>query len=785
MKTLIAFFSAALALAVPPSSLDQHDMTWEIAPTRWLEGVPLANGRIGAMVWGNGSPIKITLDKYDAWETRERVLGEGDITYAELRRLVAEGKRQEVEASLFRALRVAPRPTRLPMPRVEINPGPNTRWLGGRLNLRTGTAFINLSVDGAPLTITLWTHAKHNFLFLRMKGPAAARAAVSVTMQHLDQRAQDELAKMGRVTRVVNSGPNGGYLHSTAPAGYEYAVAWRRTTNDAGEQGIGVSLVSGSDASDPLAAARAMAERACRNDGERNTHVGWWGRYWERSSLAIPDAGLEALYYVEMYKLGASTQPGGYPITLQGLWTLDGGMPPWAGDYHLDMNVQQTYWPVYASNRLELGEPLYRTFFECLPRWQRQCRQFFGFEGIWTGCAIGPRGERVWGYTGAELWPGNGAWLAHHYWLHFLYSRDTQFLQQQALPFIRLAFLTYANLLEAGADNKLHVPLSYSPEWGEGSMEALVPDPTCDLALIRFLGEAILESHRILKVDDGLTARAHDVLKRLVDYPQSEDRLLLSPGRDLSTSHRHHSHLMAIYPLGLLSMDGNDSERKLIEGSLAEIRSRGTAAWTGWAFPWMSLIASRARNGNMAWQMLDLYRNLFIKANTLHVNGDPRMFGPTRFTYEPMTLEGGFGAAAAVMEMLLQSHHGRIRLFPSIPDRWHDAYFRDLRAEGAFLVTAKLARGSVTFVTIKSEAGLRCEVSNPFRGSAILEELGAPATSQRRLEGDVLRFPTKPGARYLLYPANRRPGAKEMEPSEFLRTAQDHNFYGLKQFARF
>src|SRR5690606_8049821 len=140
-----------------------------------------------------------------------------------------------------------------------------------------------------------------------------------------------------------------------------------------------LSIVSSNDAPDPLAAAQSAL--ASFDDAARIAHVNWWENYWTRSYLTIPDARFEALYYIEMYKLACSSRPGGLPVTLQGLWTLDGGMPPWAGDYHLDMNVQQSYWPIYTANRLELGEPLYRAFSECIPRWQEQCQKFFGFDG--------------------------------------------------------------------------------------------------------------------------------------------------------------------------------------------------------------------------------------------------------------------------------------------------------------------------------------------------------------------------------------------------------------------
>ncbi len=775
--------------------LDQHDMVWEVAPKRWLEGIPLANGHIGALVWGDGAPLKITLDKYDAWERRGRELGEGDITYAKLREYVEQGKQKAAIESLGKELHEGragkvPYPTRLPMPRVEMGFGGPVAWDSARLSLRTARAEVRGSCAGKPLSLTLLTHARHNVLVMRLSGAATDKLTFKIGLDHLDANAKRLLKQWGYPKPTVAGDVSGGTLHLKAPTDYEYAIAWRskRTGEDVL---LCLALLSNEDAPEPLAAARELARKAVGQGGEVAAHEAWWADYWTRSYLTIPDARFEALYWIEMYKLACSSRPGGYPITLQGLWTLDGGMPPWSGDYHLDMNIQESYWPVYTANRLDLGEPLYRVFWDCVPRWRRQCKQFFGFDGIWSGVSIGPGGERIYGYSAVQMWPGNAAWLTHHYWLHFLYSQDKTFLRERALPMMRLAFETYANLLEPGKDGKLHVPLSNSPEWGEGGFRAFVKDPTCDLALIRYLGRAILHAGTVLGEDDEIAPRVREVLDKLVDYPTAGHRLMIAAGVELEHSHRHHSHLMGIHPLGVTNIDGGQQERARIQASLAQIRLKGTGEWTGWAFPWMSLIASRARQGNMAWQMLDMYANAFIKANTFHVNGDPRIFGISRFTYEPMTLEAGFAASAAVMEMLIQSVGGTIRLFPSMPDRWHDAYFAKLRAEGAFVVTAKLVDRRVPFVLIRSEAGLPCVVANPFGGAAALEpveeepDLGNPVNKAVELTGGTVRFETTKGQAYLLYPAGQRPKPDDLAPPVMPRTEQDRHIYGLKRLARF
>ena len=804
MTTFALALCLAAAAGTPEALLAQHDLLWEVAATRWLDGIPMANGDIGALAWGDGNPLKITLDKYDAWDTYEHELT--DATYADLRRFVDEGRRQEAEDLLacWRIYTEGREPTRLPLPRVEISFDKPFVWQTGRLNLTNATTRIRGTVDGEPVQLDLFVDTNRNVLVLEFEGAPAHSAHAIARWDHLGEGTRDRLRRSGFPDPTIVSDDSGGSLHMKADSGYELALAWTIRDADPSQRDVCFALLSNADADDPMSAAGDLCRHEVTTlDAARAEHAAWWRAYRDRSWLTIPDARLEALYYAEIYKLGCLSRPGKLPITLQGLWTQDGGMPPWSGDYHLDMNVQQSYWPIYAANRLELGEPLYRTFFECVPRWRKQCQDFFGFDGIWSGCAIGPKGERVFGYGTVEFWPGNAAWLAHHYWLHYRYSQDEAFLRDHALPFMELAFLTYANLLEPGDDGKLHLPLSYSPEYYEGRFDGYCSDPNGDLALIRFLTRAIIRSHAVLGTSGPTLERAQEVEANLVPFLREEprretrinernydDRLLISAGQRLDRSHRHHSHLMAIHPLGLLTLDGTEEEQALIRGSLHEISRYGTGEWTGWSYPWMSLIASRAGYGNMAWQMLDLYANAFIAPNTFHVNGDPRRYGLSMWNYEPMTLEAGLGAAAAIMEMLLQSHNECIRLFPSIPIRWHDAYFENLRAEGAFVVTAKLEDDQVLFVRILSEAGRACRVRNPFPGDETeLVRLSSESTANVRepaqLSGDILEFDTEPGAVYLLYPPETQPSPEQMAPPTFPRTDLDTNFFGVKRRARF
>ena len=183
----------------------------------------------------------------------------------------------------------------------------------------------------------------------------------------------------------------------------------------------------------------------------------------------------------------------------------------------------------------------------------------------------------------------------------------------------------------------------------------------------------------------------------------------------------------------------------------------------------------------MSWAMLDMYARGFITPSTLHVNGDYRQFGYSQFTYSPMTLEAGFASAAAIMEMLLQSWRGIIRVFPAMPDTWADASFAGLRAEEAFLVSAARQNGEVIGIEILSEAGRPCRVKNPFSGPALL--VSDNGKEKKQLSGELLTFDTKKGERYLLLPGSSE-SDEHFDFIQFTRNEREMNWYGLKEHPR-
>jgi len=315
---------------------------------------------------------------------------------------------------------------------------------------------------------------------------------------------------------------------------------------------------------------------------------------------------------------------------------------------------------------------------------------------------------------------------------------DRQFLKERAYPWLSAVSRHILELSVPDASGKRSLPLSSSPEINDNRITAWFRTPTnYDLALIRWLFGATEEMAREL----GLRRDADEWRKALHEWPElalaeSGGKLLVAPGVPLAESHRHFSHLMAIYPLGLLDW-ARESDRRTIAASLADLERLGPEGRCGYSYSWFGNLWARAQNGDKAAAALRTFATCFCLPNSFHGNGDQSKTGKSKFTYRPFTLEGNFAFAAGIQEMLLQSQGGVIRVFPAVPASWRNIGFRGLRAEGAFVVSATLKDGNVAIIQITSEKGGKLRLQNPFRGAPFVVQGARVAPASALFEIDT------------------------------------------------
>jgi alpha-L-fucosidase 2 len=525
-----------------------------------------------------------------------------------------------------------------------------------------------------------------------------------------------DLERLGYEQGRVTVGENSARYLQEGWGGFSYSVdlAWRQGRKSAEGRWRISTFTSDGRTSESLAGTKAPA--AGDYQAALRRHTDWWRNFWSASSVNLPDTILERQWYLEMYKFGSAARADAPPISLQAVWTADNGqLPPWKGDFHHDLNTELSYWPAYSSNHTDLAEGFTNWLWNRRETFRKYTGEYFRTEGINVPGVTTLAGEPMGGWIQYSFGPTVSAWLAHHFYLQWLYTADSVFLKERAYPWIKEVAVFLDQFSVRGDNGQRKFLISSSPEFNDNSRDAWFGEMTnFDLALTRWSFEKAAELASVL----GLQDERNRWLGVLSEWPQlavdEGSGLMIAPGYPYAESHRHFSHLMSVYPLGLLDVSLSDNDSVIIENSLRNLKMQGSDFWTGYSYSWLGCLYARAGKGGEAAEALRIFAECFCLPNSFHVNGDQSGTGRSRMTYRPFTLEGNFAFAAAVQEMLLQYHRGTIEVFPAIPPDWEDVSFEKLRAPGAVLVSAKMRGGVVTEMTLFAEKGGDICLKNPF-----------------------------------------------------------------------
>jgi len=708
-------------------------------PTSWDEGLPLGNGMIGVLVWQKGDNLRLSIDRADLWDLRPTAeLKKYSYKWAYEHRL--SGDWDTVWKVADEPYDRDAAPTKIPGAAVEFNISKFGKVSYAKLDLsaaqctiewENGTIF-KVFVDANNPTIR-YTFSKKG-ISPRLIPPAYQTAnKEKVTNQVVDGQS---LKRLGYSQGIVEKRGNTQIYNQNGWDKFKYQVAVNNSAESKNTAGI-ISITSNYNQLYPNALispkpltktedAAALIQNALLSTYTKDfeLHKSWWRKYWLQSSISIPDTLLEKQWYLEMYKFGSASRPGGPPISLQAVWTADNGkLPPWKGDFHSDLNTQLSYWPAYSSNHLEEGAVFTDWLWNNRETFKTYAKNFFDADGLNVpGVATLP-GEPMGGWHMYALSPTVAAWLAQHFYMQWRFSMDQYFLDQKAYPWVADAAL-FLERVTVFKDGVRKLPMGSSPEFNDGNKEAWFLEPTnYDLSLCKNLFKIASEMARELGKHDE--ANHWELISaQFADFDVDPNSgLTIAPGHPYTDSHRHFSHLMAIHPIGNLSFD-NPDDRDIIEKSVANLEKKGTDWWCGYSFSWAGNIYARMKNGEKATEQLKLFASCFCLPNSFHVNGDQCKAGHSKFTYRPFTLEGNFAFAAGIQEMLLQSHAGYIEVFPAVPAAWKDVAFNNLRAEGAFLISASKENGVPVKVRIAAPKGGNTLFILPFRTHVIKSSKG-------------------------------------------------------------
>jgi alpha-L-fucosidase 2 len=683
--------------------------------TTWDEAVPLGNGLLGGLLWGEGNTVRLSLDRGDLWDERP---AEGvrwdEFTYATMKRLVAEGKNDELNAIFDRPYGSA-HPTKIPAGRLEVTLDPSQQVTSFELDLASAEGRARFT-SGAKLEA-----------FFSAAQPVALVSIQGPEPKGLRLRPPESIKALGYpAPQAAAEGATQWFLQEAA-GGLRYCVCvGSRRAGDATL--LAITVTSTKDAADPVGMARDRVASALAAGYEKmiGPHRAYWADFWAKSSVRAPEADILRHYYLVQYFYGAASRRGSPPMPLQGVWTADaGGLPPWKGDYHNDLNTQMTYIAYQAAGRFEEGRAFLEFLWDLLPVFRKFAKDFYDAPGAAVPGVMSLAGQPLGGWGHYSLSPTMGAWNGHLFYLHWRYTGDDRFLKERAYPWCREVGECLRHLLKPDAQGVLKLPLSTSPEIYDNSARAwLTPNTNYDMACLRMLFLGLAEMAAAAG-DRDASARWAETARALGEFHVDPEGVLkLDERLYLPGSHRHLSNLIGIHPFNLITADGGERAGRVIASSLKQWDKLGTGAWCGYSFSWMACLRARVGDAEAALRNLDIYVKAFILRNGFHVNGDQSGMGFSGFGYRPFTLEGNFLAAQAVQEMLLQSWSpnpgagdaGVIRLFPATPWRWHEASFEDLRAEGGHRVSGRRENNATTWFRVVAGRDSVIKIRDNFGG---------------------------------------------------------------------
>ncbi|MCG7852539.1 MAG: glycoside hydrolase family 95 protein [Methanosarcinaceae archaeon] len=443
-----------------------------------------------------------------------------------------------------------------------------------------------------------------------------------------------------------------------------------------------------------------------------------------------PDPDLEELMFqYARYLMISCSRPGSMPANLQGLWN-NSNKPEWRCDYHSDVNIQMNYWFVDQANLSDCLTPLSEWLFSIRDVRKEDTMAHFKKRGFAMHAENGIFGGSTYKWS-----VGDASWIANNLWDHYRYTLDKDYLKRRAYPIMKDLFMFWEDHLKdipapGGKGTVLVGPAGWSPE--HGPVEDGV---SFDQQLAWDLLSNFAEASEALGVDEQERRKAVQMRDKLLgpqigSWGQLQEWMV---DRDNPQGHhRHLSHLIAVHPGRQISPL---TTPKLAEAARVSMNARGDGA-TGWSKAWKINIWTRLHNGNRAHKLLgemlrgNVYDNLFD-------------------AHPPFQIDGNFGYASGICEMLLQSHMGQIHLLPALPKAWSKGQIKGIRARGAFEVDIKWKEGKLAEAVIRSDKGSDCILRT---GMPITVKQDGKKVKVKKIDNGVVSFPTEAGKQYQVVP---------------------------------
>ena len=768
MKVRSIWFSGCIFLSTTLTFGKEYKLWYNAPATVWEEALPIGNGRIGAMVYGNPLQEVYQLNEESIWSGYPQDWNNPKAANAlpQVREAVDRGDYAKA-SELWKANAQGPYTARyLPMANLmldQLTRG-EARNLYRELNISNALSTVTYEADGVKYRRTSFISYPDQVMVIKIAADRPQAVSLHIRLNSL---LRYTVQTKGEKTLILN-GKAPAYVANRDYDPHQVVYDDKRGTQfkvqvellpDGGHCEANDSALTVRNANEVVLLLSAVTDfgnkkmtlKKCKRPYQEllQRHTDDHQQLFNRLQLslgtenlqkeALPtnerlksfeqdptDNGLTELYYqYGRYLLIASSRPGGLPAHLQGIWNRH-VQPPWGSNYTTNINTEMNYWPAEITNLPECFLPLSDFIGRLAVNGAQTAKVNYGINRGWLahhnsdvwaqtaptgGYDSDPKGAPRW-----SCWPMAGVWLCQHLWEHYAFGGDKKYLSKTAYPLMKGAAEFLLQWLQKDPETGYWITNpSTSPEnrfryidkEGKKQNGEISRSSGMDLGLAWDLLTNCIEASTVLDTDKAFRQQCMDVRANLQPFRIGSKGQLLEWDKEFEETdpnHRHVSHLFALHP-GRQIIPEQQPELAAACQRTLEIRGDGG---TGWAMAWKINFWARLRDGNHAFGMLKNGLR-YVDATQVSVRGGGT-YANLFDAHPPFQIDGNFGGTAGITEMLLQSHAGYIHLLPALPDNWQSGSIKGVRARGGFTIDMEWKESRITRLSVTSHSGGTCRI---------------------------------------------------------------------------
>ncbi len=733
--------------------------------TRWQDALPTGSGVVGALVYGNIQNDTILLN-HDGLYYPNQPAAQASVAdqLTEMRRLIRAGRCRDATQLMAKAYTERTkqevgststgRDPYQPFCSIQLGMstnGPFRKYRRG-VDFATGRAWVQWTDNVATFTREVFVSRVTDTVFLRIRGSKDGTVSCRLSLAKARNEQTEEKVFSGVATNDIKlSASQQASLDDKSvsfqgryPNGFAFCAVGKvdvkggtihvadesLVVSGAHEVVMRVQLYLGQKpnmADLPVAFEDAFSEHAAVHSELFNRvtlSLGGETRSSNEEMLLaaydgdVPLSLVQAMFEFSRYLLICSSRPGGWPANLQGLWNGDYA-PAWNSDIHTDENIQMNYWQALPGGLPEAAMPLFEYFEKHLEDFRHNAKNVFGCRGIYVPLAMTTNGREI--PSAWSSWTAAAGWIAQHFYDYYLYTGSLEFLKLRAVPWLKEVASFYEDFLQEEADGKLVFIPSLSPEnRPTGADSMLCINATMDVAICREVLENLCDGCELLGIESAGVKSWRAMLAKLPAYEINGDGAMkewLHPSFKDNYHHRHQSHLYPVFPGLEITEESNPSIYEACRVAVEKRLVIGLTSQTGWSMAHMANIYARLGQGDRAMECLEILARASTGPNFFTYHNDWRQMGLSCGwgKMPPFQIDANLGIAAAVLEMLVFSKPGLLKLLPALPARWTSGRVTGIRCRGGITVDMQWQPGHFNAtLTSNNDQSLRLRLPPAF-----------------------------------------------------------------------